>query len=52
MFIVSAERFELTDYFRIFLVKSYINEDDIAFNKLRADFNSFNITDKICVNSL
>ena len=42
----------VADCFKIFLVKLYINEDDITLNKLRADFNSFNITDKIYVNSL
>ena len=42
----------ITDCFKIFSVKSYINEDDIALNELRADFNFFNITNKICVNSL
>ena len=42
----------IADYFRIFSVKSYINEDNIALNELRADSDSFNITDKICVNSL
>ena len=42
----------VADYFKIFLIKLYINEDDITLNKLRADFNSFNITDKIYVNSL
>ena len=40
------------NYFKISLIKSYINENDITFNKFRADFNSFNITDKIYVNLL
>ena len=42
----------VADYFKIFLIKLYINEDDITFNEFHADFNSFNITDKIYVNSL
>ena len=42
----------ITDYFKIFLIKLYINEDDIAFNKFRVNFDFFNIINKICVNSL
>ena len=42
----------IINYFRIFSVKSYIDEDDIVLNKLRADSDSFNIINKICVNSL
>ena len=42
----------VADCLRIFSVESYTDEDDIALNELRADFNSFNITDEICVNSL
>ena len=42
----------IADYFKIFLIKLYINEDDITFNKLRVNFNSFNIINEICVNSL
>ena len=42
----------IVNYFKIFSVKSYTDEDDIALNELYADFNSFNITDKIYVNSL
>ena len=42
----------VTNYFKILSVKSYINEDDITLNELRVNSDSFNITDKICVNSL
>ena len=42
----------IINYFKIFSVKSYINEDDITLNKLRADFDSFNIINKIYINSL
>ena len=42
----------IINYFKILLIKSYINEDDITFNELRVNFNSFNIINKICVNSL
>ena len=42
----------IINYFKILLVKSYINEDNITFNKLYVNFNSFNIINKIYVNSL
>ena len=42
----------IINYFKILLIKLYINEDDITFNELRVNFNSFNIINKICVNSL
>ena len=42
----------IINYFKILLIKFYINENDIALNKLRADSDFFNITDKIYVNSL
>ena len=42
----------IINYFKIFLIKLYTDKNDITFNKLRADFNFFNITDKIYVNSL
>ena len=42
----------VTDCFKILLIKLYINEDNITFNELRADLNSFNIINKIYINSL
>ena len=42
----------IINYFKISLIKSYINEDDIALNELHANSDSFNITDKIYVNLL
>ena len=42
----------IINYFKIFLIKSYINKNNITFNELHVNFNSFNIINKIYVNSL
>ena len=42
----------IINYFKIFLIKSYINKNDIAFNKLRVNSDSFNIINKNYINSL
>ena len=42
----------ITDYFKIFLIKLYTDENNIILNKFRVNFNFFNIINKICVNLL